>query len=47
MEWLAPKLPKLQPFQVGKNENFKVSRIEMVLTWSILELATFTTVDAP
>ena len=26
MKWLAPKLTKLQPFQVGKTENFKVSR---------------------
>ena len=30
----------IQPFQVGKTENFKVFQLEMVVTWSILELAT-------
>ena len=37
MKWLAAKLTKLQPFQVGKTENFKVFQLEMVVTWSILK----------
>ena len=39
MKWLAPKLTRLQPFQVGRIENFKVSQLEMAVTWSILEIA--------
>ena len=34
------KLTRLQPFQVGRIENFQVSQLEMAVTWSILELAT-------